>query len=488
MIRLDILSIMCFFLGVYVFLKVNKESLLERERVLVLNDVIANFESAINSKTLQGKAKVMNVYYSYGSRITTDIREQKIASPSYVLSSFLMSTFLITLTEANTLTQLLNTFIVRDYNRKLLYRKGHLNFNKYPKSTHQLFINTTVKEEDTNNDIPACLINHGYFRDVIKSFLMKINNVSPTTYSKRGKLPVSKPTISISVRDLMKMSTVSQLRILSHTVNVKRMVLNVALNIQKDIGNLGREYHLLTSIPRVDRAKISNLYGYDFESALQVIVLAILKEVKPNLALPITSHFVKNKKEVRQHVVDTLAVPMDIAKKVITASYQGGGLKGVPNLIGIKKLSENQKFGMEKLYIETKLVINELLEISSFSFKAPDSVLGKHFKAARWYASKRTVKKYELLHDDFTLELYEKFIKKYGTKKAFNFAKSYMFYLWTYFEGEARKILSSHLKQPITLHDAVYTQDKGSFDQVLLDSIEKEIFNKIGIPLKLAKA
>lgn len=470
------------------FLKVDKESLLERERVLVLEGVIANFKSAINSKTLITKAKVIDAYYSYAARDTTDIREHKPVVHSYVLSSFFMSTFAITLTHANALTQLLNTFIKRDYDRKLLYRKGHLDLTKYPESTHKLFRNTVVRDEESNNDIDACLINHGYFRDVLEGFLNQINNVSPTNYSSKGKLPVSKPTISISVGDFLKMSTVSQLRILSHTVNVKRKILTVALNVQKDYGNLGREYHLLTSIPRTDRGNISNLYGYDFESALQVIVLGILKEVKPHIDLPITTHFVNNKKAVRQHVVDTLGVSMDIAKKVITAAYQGGGLSGIPNLIGVDKLTNDQKFGMEGLYSETKLVISTLLEISSTSFLAPDTILGKHFKAARWYASKRTLKKYELLHDDFTFELYDKFLKRYGKRKAFQFAKSYMFYLWTYFEGEARKILASHLKQPITLHDAVYTQDKNSFDQVSIKCIEDEIFSKIGIPLKLDKA
>ena len=177
---------------------------------------------------------------------------------------------------------------------------------------------------------------------------------------------------------------------------------------------------------------------------------------------------------------------MEMAKKIITAAYQGGGLNSIAKMIK-RGLSKEEREGMEDLYLETKQIILELLKVSSSIFKAPNSVLGSHFSAAKWYASHRTSAKHELVNP-FDYRYYEDYIAKYSEAKAFKFAKSYMFYLWTYFEGEARKIVESHLKQPISLHDAVYTQDKASFDQLDVKAVEAEILQKIGIPLKLGKA
>jgi len=292
--------------------------------------------------------------------------------------------------------------------------------------------------------------------------------------------------MSIPRDEFLQMSATSRLRILSQTVQIKNNTLRVALNIKKDIGNLGREYHLLANIPRDDRAKISALYGYDFESALQTIVLAVLNEVNPSFYLGITDNFVQNKQAVRQYVVDTLGVNMEKAKKIITAAYQGGSLNSIPNITGAL-LTNDQKAGMEGLYGETKVIIHELLKVSSATFVPSQSTLGLHMTAACWYAAKKTRQKYELTQD-FTLKYYDDYVKNYTKAKAYKFVKSYMFYLWTYFEGEARKILATHLKQPISLHDAVYTQDKVSFNAMNVAIVEAEILQKIGIPLKLGKA
>lgn len=440
------------------------------------------FTKCINSSNT---SKQVPVYYNYHTRSTTTPRSESKFPPSYMLSSFLMVAFNLGMTEAKKVTSLLNAFNKRALDRTIVYREKPVNLSKYPVNVHSLFDNTTVIT-DKFMTIEACIVKDEAILQELNLFTELVNNLAISDHSKSKTITIYKPLIQIPVSEFLSMSATSRLSILSRTVNIKRNILNVALNIKQDIGNLGREYHLLANVPRPDRAKISNLYGYDFESALQVIVLAIMKEVNTQVSISITENFVKNKAEVRQYVVDILDVNMDLAKKIITAAYQGGGIRSIPQMIG-SALNKNQIEGMKDLYVETKQIILELLKISSSSFTNSDTVLGKHFIAARWYASKRTSIKWELVAD-FNYEYYLEYEKKYNKVKAFKFAKSYMFYLWTYFEGEARKILATHLKQPISLHDAVYTQDKDSFDKMVVKDVEDEILQKIGIPLRLGKA
>lgn len=444
--------------------------------------VLKCFTRCINSSN---STKQVSVYYDYHTRVTTTPRSQSNFPPSYMLCSFLMVAFNLGMTSAKKVTSLLNAFNKRALDRSIVYREKHVDLSKYPVNVHSLFDNTTVIT-DKFMTIEACIVKDEAILQELNLFTELVNNLAISNYSKSKTTTIYKPLIQIPVSDFLSMSATSRLSILSRTVNIKRNILNVALNIKRDIGNLGREYHLLANVPRPDRAKISKLYGYDFESALQVIVLAIMKDVNTEVPISITEHFVENKVQVRQYVVDTLDVNMDLAKKTITAAYQGAGIRSLPQMIG-SNLNNDQIEGMKDLYLETRQIILELLKISSSSFTESNSALGKHFTAARWYAANRTSVKYELVNC-FDYEFYNEYVKKYGAAKAFNFAKSYMFYLWTYFEGEARKILASHLKQPISLHDAVYTQDKDSFDKMVVKDVEDEILQKIGIPLKLGKA
>ena len=479
------------------FLKVDYKSIIESENrsplreeldLPILSDVeykqkvLVNFKQCINASNSTNQ---VDVYYDYSSRVTLTPRGKSKFPPSFMLDSFLMTSFNLTMTKAKKVVTFINACNKRALDRSILYKEGHIKLNKVPINARHLFENTTVIS-DKYVSVEACVIQESELLQELERFISIVNNLSASDFAKEKSFPRYKPLIKISTTELLSMSVTSRLKLLGNTVNITRKVANVALNIKKDIGNLGREYHIIANTPRPDRAKISNFYGYDFESALQVIVLQILQEINPQFPVNITSHFVKNKVAVRQYVIDTLGVSMEMAKKIITAAYQGGGLNSIAQMIG-HGLSVEERQGMEDLYLETKQIILELLKVSSSTFVAPNSVLGSHFSAAKWYASYRTTAKYELVNP-FDYKYYEDYATKYTKAKAFKFAKSYMFYLWTYFEGEARKIVESHLKQPISLHDAVYTQDKASFDQLDVKAVEVEILQKIGIPLKLGKA
>ena len=475
------------------FIKVDRDSVLKGEEfeevhIPPLTDteyktkVFESFKMCLNSKS---KSKEVPVYYSYSSRITTTPKTFSNFPPSYMLASFLMTSFNLGMTESFKIIKVLNAFTKKGIDRSIVYRELHLDLSKIPVNVRDLFQNTKVVT-DKYKTIEACVIVDGKLSQEMNKFIKIINNVAPQDYVKNKTLPRYKPLMAINSEDFLSMSTSSRLKTLSQTVNVKRHVLHVSLNVQRDIGNLGREYHFISNLPRTDRSKISNLYGYDFESALQTIVLAILQSIQSNVSLNITSNYVKNKAQVRQYVVNLLGVDTDKAKIIITAAYQGGSLGGISKIVGFN-LSKDQREGMEALYVETKAIIEALLKVSSISFVAPQSALGSHFAAARWYAAKRTSEKHKLTKD-FTLEYYNIYAKKYSKAEASKYAKSYMFYLWSYFEGAARKIVENHLKQPISLHDAVYTQDKSSFDSLNVSKIEDEIYTKIGINLKLGKA
>ena len=481
------------------FLKVDPESVVESESKFSIRDeldlpelsdkeykekLLGNFKHCINASnsTIQ-----VDTYYDYKSRITLKPKGTSKFPPSFMLLSFLMTSFNLGMTKAKKVATSINACNKRAFDRSIIYREGHIDLNKVPINARHLFENTTVVS-DKYMTVEACVIQESVILQELHRFLSIVNNLAAKDYAKNKSFPRYKPLINIPVNELLSMSVTSRLKFLANTVNITRDVANVALNIKKDIGNLGREYHLIANTPRPDRAKISSFYGYDFESALQVIVLQILKEINPKFLKTnnVTNTFVMNKVSVRQYVVDTLGVDMEMAKKIITAAYQGAGLNSISTMVGFG-ISKEQREGMEGLYTETKQIILELLKISSSTFIVPSSVLGSHFVAAKWYAAHRTSVKHDLVNP-FDYTYYEGYIAKYTEAKAFKFAKSYMFYLWTYFEGEARKIVASHLKQAISLHDAVYTQDKASFDQLNVQTVEDEILYKIGIPLKLGEA
>jgi hypothetical protein len=460
----------------------------EKAYIPVLSDaeykevVKKNYETCVKSER---QPREVPTYHNYStSRDTSNPRGTDKFPLSYTLACFLMSSFNLKMSVAYKVTTILNSFNKRNVDRTIIYRDTPINPKKIPANVRSLFSNEAVISEKFV-PVDACVVNNLDLVEQMKRFINCINNLSPSTCSNAATHSRFR-TIEISVDDFLSMSVTGMIRVLSQTVRVKRKVLYVALNMQKDYGNLGREYHLLTSVSRDDRSKITNLYGYDFESALQTIVLSLCAELKVNLPYGATQNYVTDKKNVRKYVVDKLGVSTDIAKKVITAAYQGGRMKGIKQITGLI-LTNDQKIGMQALYEETQLVLFGLLPASSKNYTASQSILGLHMKAACWYAAKRTKKKYELT-DDFTLEYYNDYVKQYGKSKAYNFVKSYVFYLWTYFEGKARKILESHLDKPISLHDAAYSQSFSSFKLLNVKAVEAEILQKIGIPLKLGKA
>lgn len=369
--------------------------------------ILVNFKKCLNRKAASA---TVPSYYDYKNKAITMPRGVTNLPPSYMLASFLMTSFNLIMTESFKVVKTLNTFNKRDLNRLIVYREGHIDFSKVHVNVKHIFKNTTVTT-DKYMKIDACVIVEDELLKEMQRFIQVVSNLAPQDYvTSKKTLPRYKNQMKIKSSDFLLMNPVSRLRILAQTVTIKRNELNVSLNIKKEIGNLGREYHLLTNISRDDRGKISNLYGYDFESALQTIVFAILNEVNPSLNLGVTKYFVENKKAVRKHVVDTLGVDMEKAKKIITAAYQGGSLGKISEVIGYK-LNTDQKEAMKGLYDETKPIIEELLKISSKLFVAPNTTLGSHFTAARWYASKRTSMKREI-PEDFTLEYYQAYLKK----------------------------------------------------------------------------
>ncbi len=271
---------------------------------------IESFQKCLNSKNVP---KEVPIYYDYKTRVTITPRGENKFPSSYMLASFFMTSFNLGMSVAFKVVRAFNSFDIRALDRSIVYREGHVNLQNIPVNIRHIFENTEVIN-DKYMLVKACIIVEDELLKEMSKFLQVVNNLAPSEYSDTV-LSVYKPLMAIKSSDFLSMSPTSRIKILSQTVNIKRNVLHVSLNIKKDIGNLGREYHLLTSIPRIDRDKIPNLWGYDFESALQTIVLAILTDIVPTETFSVTDTFVNNKRYVRQYVVDILGVNMEIAKK-----------------------------------------------------------------------------------------------------------------------------------------------------------------------------
>ena len=96
------------------FLVVNSDSIESSECSLddiIIEGVLDNFRSCINSKTLVSNAKVIPLYYSYVSRPTVTPRGELESVPAYMLATFLMSCFSISLTTSTSLVKTLNSKI-----------------------------------------------------------------------------------------------------------------------------------------------------------------------------------------------------------------------------------------------------------------------------------------------------------------------------------------------------------------------------------------
>lgn len=268
--------------------------------------------------------------------------------------------------------------------------------------------------------------------------------------------------LQIKAYDYSNMSVYSKLHILKNLDYVEKSVLFVKMQHKQDIGNNGRRYNILNEIPRDDRKKISNLYGVDMESALQVIVYTKVKELDPTIELPFTKYYINNKKQIREEISQQLKWEIERTKKEITAIYQGR--------MFTKKKEEHQE--LEKIFIERDLIRELIFQTQT----------DKESKATK-YAKVRTKEKIE--SKDKIKDAFNNY-SKLNQIQQMNVRNTYMFFWWTYFEREAQNIIAKEFKYPKTLHDAVYTQREEEISGLDIIALEDEIFKHTKIPIKLS--
>ncbi len=233
------------------------------------------------------------------------------------------------------------------------------------------------------------------------------------------------------------------------------------MNHKQEIGNYGRRYNTINEIARNDRKLISNLYGVDIATALQTILLADMKQLAPSEKLPLTTRLTIEKNQIRKEALERMKFKdISTAKMEITAIYQGRWYK--PYYKPLKKL-----FDERDLIAET--VIKQVL-------LNPKSARVK-------YATERTNQKLreKFKEEEYSVEDYEG--SKQGMKQQIR--NSFLFYYWTFKEREIQNMLAREFKYPLTLHDAVYTQDIEEFKRLNIQQVEDNIFQELQISIKL---
>ena len=185
-------------------------------------------------------------------------------------------------------------------------------------------------------------------------------------------------------------------------------------------------------------------------TALQTILLH-----DTGLDLPFTKLLTTDKHKARKEVKELMGYDtIEQAKTEITAIYQG------------------RKFN-DKKYKPLKHIFDERDKIAEIVIT--DKRDSKRVK----YATLRT----ETKHNNLKVSDYHN--EKILQRDRFNILKSYMFFYWTYKERQIQDIISKRFNRPITLHDAVYTQDKVEMDNLDIDSIKEEIHRDLGLKIDL---
>ncbi len=254
-------------------------------------------------------------------------------------------------------------------------------------------------------------------------------------------------TFMVTKSEFLSMSSMSQTLLLDRLSAIDVNVMYIKLYEKNEVGRHGRRYSTLDSIPRFDRKKIE-LYGYDMESALQRIQYSNLND---KLDLTWTKYYIDNKKAVRVQLAKEFNIHEDEVKKEITAIYQGRhyDTKKFPIHADFKKLFDEVKEIREYLY-------------NNF-YKKPKGDDEQKYK----YARKRVKEKYPN-----------------GTSLR-KLQTSFMFFVWTYDERRIQDVMCKYIKDPLPLHDAVYSQCDELPD---MQWLEEQILIETGIDMLLGIA
>lgn len=265
-----------------------------------------------------------------------------------------------------------------------------------------------------------------------------------------------KKSLVVLLSDFAKMSLRGKMILMRNLHHYEDEKLYVHLKTKQSYGNYGRQFNVLAELSRSDRKCISNLYGYDMATALQTILFYIYEP--KGYSMPYTYKYILDKTDKREELSEATGLSIDGVKAMITAVYQGKSWGG-----------EHHK------HIKDLLVDAETIRSAIMSEEDDE-----HAEALKYatHACKHSTKV------KMTRLQYERSTSKL---KRFDYEKTFMFFFWTYHERLAQNIMSSHFNNPITLHDAVYTQDADDFKDFDPAQVEAEIFEQLKIPIKIEK-
>ena len=291
----------------------------------------------------------------------------------------------------------------------------------------------------------------------------------------------------VAVKSFKLMGIQSQITILKNLIEVSPSEgIAVKKNTKQEIANYGRQYNTMNEIYNLDRQWMigENLFGLDMESAIQVILYELVSRVNllepsKKIELLITERFIQNKAEVREEVAElmdfrfdenTLNIPK--AKMTITAIYQG--------------MRWNKSMSVLTPYFNEAQQIME--QIMRYTYLEPKSDATK-------YARLRTNMRLDEEKMDCKVQNYYDKHKtginkgkwKLSKKQRNQIRKSFTFFTWTWYERQIQDIMTKYVKNPITLHDGIYTQSRGEFTWLRkqLSRIESDILLQTEIPMKL---
>lgn len=310
------------------------------------------------------------------------------------------------------------------------------------------------------NDISNCYT----FKDgsPLSNFLIKIKTFKITTkYNKKLCLKIHR-------EEFLQMGTQAQIFLTKNIYSIEDNLIYVKLNEKQEIGNYGRRYNLLSNIPSADRDQIDALYGVDMSAALQTICITLM-EKHFDTVLPITDAYIKNKLATREAIQELMNIGLDDAKRLITSIYQG--------LKYIKKSYEPLKEYFDEAH---------LLRTQFASLIGNKDIEDDDLSEAVKYATKRTeIKLKNIKVKDYNKVDGRSKKSKLTKSERYKVEKSFMFFLWTYYERMVQNLIASKFTYPLTLHDAVYTQDEKEFNLVDIEQLEQEIYNETSIPIRL---
>ena len=246
--------------------------------------------------------------------------------------------------------------------------------------------------------------------------------------------------VKVTHKTMREFSFTSLLHIFNVCIGIDKNYYYISMHhtSKKSNPNLGREYNLLSQIPRAER-KLFNLKGYDISSCMQSISLQLINATEEDYPLLYKYSTDKAfKREFREEISNDTKETIKWVKQTLTAFANGG----------TQHSKKHPK--LEQFYNE--------------SVKMKDEVLSKTPKWLLELATKQSRKKPDELSD------YAK-----TTAQA-----SIYFFVWTYYEKIVRDAMMTLLTDGIALHDAVY-----SYKTINVSELEKVVKEKTGFTVEI---